>query len=128
MRALLDTHTFLWSNTADPRLSPVVRDLIEDAANEIVFSSVSALEIAVKYAKGRLPIPDPPVPWVTKRISLQGLYLLSIDVDHALRVADLPLVHHDPFDRLLIAQAQVEGLPILTSDVNISRYDVEVIW
>lgn len=128
MKALLDTHTFLWSNTDDPRLSRRVRDLIEDGVNDLVFSAVSALEIAVKYARRRLPIPEPPETWVTRRVALQGLRLLAVEMSHALRVADLPLHHNDPFDRLLIAQSQLENLPILTSDPNIARYDVEVIW
>ena len=128
MKALLDTHTFLWSNTDDPRLSRRVRDLIEDGVNDLVFSAVSALEIAVKYARRRLPIPEPPETWVTRRVALQGLRLLAVEMSHALRVVDLPLHHNDPFDRLLIAQSQLENLPILTSDPNIARYDVEVIW
>jgi len=128
VKALLDTHTFLWSNTDDPRLSRRVRDLIEDGVNDLVFSAVSALEIAVKYARRRLPIPEPPETWVTRRVALQGLRLLAVEMSHALRVADLPLHHNDPFDRLLIAQSQLENLPILTSDPNIARYDVEVIW
>lgn len=128
MKALLDTHTFLWSNTDDPRLSRRVRDLIEDGVNDLVFSAVSALEIAIKYARRRLPIPEPPETWVTRRVALQGLRLLAVEMSHALRVADLPLHHNDPFDRLLIAQSQLENLPILTSDPNIARYDVEVIW
>jgi len=128
VKALLDTHTFLWSNTDDPRLSRRVRDLIEDGVNDLVFSAVSALEIAIKYARRRLPIPEPPETWVTRRVALQGLRLLAVEMSHALRVADLPLHHNDPFDRLLIAQSQLENLPILTSDPNIARYDVEVIW
>ena len=128
MKALLDTHTFLWSNTDDPRLSRRVRDLIEDGVNDLVFSAVSALEIAIKYARRRLPIPEPPETWVTRRVALQGLRLLAVEMSHALRVVDLPLHHNDPFDRLLIAQSQLENLPILTSDPNIARYDVEVIW
>jgi len=105
-----------------------VRDLIEDGVNDLVFSAVSALEIAIKYARRRLPIPEPPETWVTRRVALQGLRLLAVEMSHALRVADLPLHHNDPFDRLLIAQSQLENLPILTSDPNIARYDVEVIW
>lgn len=128
MRALLDTHTFLWSNTDDPRLSRVVRDLIEDGGNEIVLSAVSAFEIAIKYARSRLPLPDPPGLWVTMRLNIQSLSPLPVEIVHALRVAELPLIHNDPFDRLLVAQAQLERLPILTSDPNIARYDVEVIW
>jgi PIN domain nuclease of toxin-antitoxin system len=128
VRALLDTHTFLWSNTDDSRLSNAVRQIIEDGANDIVFSAVSALEIAIKYVTGRLPIPEPPAQWVTRRLALQRLTLLPVEISHGLHVANLPRHHGDPFDRLLVAQAQIEGLVILTSDPAIARYDVETIW
>jgi PIN domain nuclease of toxin-antitoxin system len=105
-----------------------VRQIIEDGANDIVFSAVSALEIAIKYVTGRLPIPEPPAQWVTRRLALQRLTLLPVEISHGLHVANLPRHHGDPFDRLLVAQAQIEGLVILTSDPAIARYDVETIW
>ena len=128
MRALLDTQVFIWSNTLDPRLSPAARDILDDGANDIYLSAVTAWEIAIKYARGRLPLPEPPQEYVEKRLAIEDLIPLAIDLPHALAVGDLPAIHNDPFDRLLIAQAQVEQLPILTSDANIARYDVEVIW
>ncbi len=129
MRALLDTQVFLWWNLDVPKLSRRAFDLIGHEANDVYVSVASAWEIGIKYAKGRLMLEDAePGDWVPSRIALDSLQTLSIELSHALRAGALPPIHRDPFDRLLIAQAQIEGLPILTSDPNIARYDVEVIW
>lgn len=128
MRALLDTHTFLWWNLGDPQLSPTAQDFIGDGRNEILLSAASAWEIAIKYAKGRLTLPEPPERYVANRIAHYGFQALPILVSHALSVARLPLIHHDPFDRLLIAQSQMENLPILTADPEIAKYTVDIIW
>jgi len=128
VRALLDTHAFLWFNSNDPRMSGGALALIEDGENEIVLSAVSALEIAIKYARGRLPEVTDPDSYVPSRMARYGLGSLAISIPHALRAGVLPPIHRDPFDRLLVAQAQLEGLPILTSDANIARYDIQVIW
>lgn len=127
MRALLDTHTFLWAALGDQDLSATARGVLEDGSNELFLSAVSAWEIAIKYGRN-LPLHEPPDEYVPSRIARLGLRALPIEVRHALHVYTLPRIHRDPFDRLLIAQAQLEGLPILTSDANIARYDVEVIW
>jgi len=128
VRALLDTNAFLWWNIDVPKLSKRAFEFIGDEANEIHVSVASAWEISIKYAKGHLGLGDPPEIWVPSRVALDGLQTLSIELTHALRAAALPSIHRDPFDRLLIAQSQLESLPILTSDPNIARYDVEVIW
>lgn len=128
MRALLDTHTFIWAATADRRISSVALDLIADGNNEIVLSVVSAWEIAIKFAAGRLDLSEDPRTYLATHVPMFDLEVLPVALDHAIQVGDLPHYHRDPFDRLLIAQAQVEALPILTSDPNIARYDVEVIW
>ena len=129
MRALLDTHTFVWSETADSRLSDVARMFIEDETNELFFSAATAWEIAVKFVKGRLPeLPEDPETYISRRIGLLHAIPLPIEVSHAVRAAKLPLIHSDPFDRLLVGQAQLEGMPIITRDSNIARYDVETIW
>ena len=129
MRALLDTHVFLWFNADDSRLSQRATALIRSRDNEMVFSAVSAWEIAIKYARGRLPeVPQPPESYIPARLSHYGFPTLAVEISHALQVASLPRLHSDPFDRLLIAQSQVERLPILTSDPNIRRYEVEIIW
>jgi PIN domain nuclease of toxin-antitoxin system len=91
-------------------------------------SVVTIWEMVIKYKKGRLDLPDPPEELVHVIMRDDGLQALSVDMNHSLQVASLPPFHNDPFDRLLIAQAQFERLPILTADVNIARYDVEIIW
>lgn len=128
MRALLDTHTFLWWNTDDPQLSKTARDIIADGANEIFLSAASAWEIAIKSARGRLSLPDPPEKYVAERLALHRFQGLPIQLSHALGVYSLPDRHRDPFDRLLIVQSQLERMPILTKEKIFHRYQVEVIW
>ena len=96
--------------------------------NVIVFSAVSALEIAIKTAIGKLALPEPAEEYVTSRLEAMAISPMPIYLPHALRVAELPPHHGDPFDRLLVAQCQVEGLPLLTADAAMASYDVDVIW
>ena len=128
MRALIDTHAFLWWNTDDDRLSPVARELIRDGRNQIIVSVASIWEVAIKVARGRLDLPDEVGAYATDRLVRNRWSAMSIEVNHAVRAAALPLIHADPFDRVLVAQAQVEALPIVTADAAIGRYDVETIW
>jgi len=128
MRALLDTHVFLWWNMDDPQLSSAAREIISDGRNELFFSAASAWEIAIKTARGKLLLPEPPERYVAKRMALHQLQPLPIQLSHALRVFELPDLHRDPFDRLLIVQSILEDLPILTQDENIQRYSVKTIW
>jgi len=128
VRALLDTHTFLWAVQGNPRLSDVARELVADAANEMLFSSASAYEIAVEAGRGRLELPDPVEDYLRVRLHTFALRPLPITVAHAIRAAGLPAHHGDPWDRILIAQAQTEGVHLITADPAMSRYDVEIIW
>ena len=129
MRVLLDTHAFLWwVSDGGARLSPRARELIEDGATEAVVSAVSAAEIAMKVARGRLELDTPADRYVPSRIARHGFGVLALELRHGLRVGLLPDIHRDPWDRLLVAQAQIEGLPIVTADPLIGRYDVETIW
>lgn len=128
MKALLDTHTFLWWNMDDGRLSEIARTLISDGRNEIFFSAASAWEIALKHEKGRIQLPEAPWKYISTRLSLHQFQPLAIQISHAVHTSQLPPHHGDPFDRLLIATAQLENMPILTADEKIARYDVEVIW
>jgi PIN domain nuclease of toxin-antitoxin system len=129
VRLLLDTHTFLWwSSQRGARLSERARDLLADGATDVSFSVVSAWEIAVKVGGGRMDLPDAVERYLPDRLRRHGFDLLPIELSHVLRAGSLPLIHRDPYDRILIAQAQIEGLPILTADPAISRYDVETIW
>ncbi len=128
MKALLDTHVFLWWITDDQRLSSQVREIIADGTNEILFSAASGWEIAIKTRLGRLQLPDDPEIFIPEQLELNAIEVLPVQIGHALHVYQLPSHHRDPFDHLLIAQAQLEKLPILTADPQISRYPVEVIW
>ena len=128
MRVLLDTRAFLWWVVEDPRLSARAQSVIKAQESDVLVSAVSAWEIAMKSADARLDLPEPAQTYIPDRIAANGFRELDVTVEHAARVAGLPAIHRDPFDRLLIAQAQVEGIPILTSDPAIARYDVDIIW
>jgi PIN domain nuclease of toxin-antitoxin system len=128
MKAILDTHTFLWWNTDDPQLSDTAKEIIADGRNELYFSAASAWEIAVKAGRNRLILPEPPERYVANRIRLHRFLPLPIHLSHALYVFNLPDHHRDPFDRLLVAQGKLEEMPILTADLNIAQYDVKTIW
>jgi len=128
MKVLMDTHTFLWWNLDDPQLSPTARAVISDSRNELFLSAASAWEIAIKAARGRLPLPEEPDAYIASRLTLHHIQALPVHISHAAQVFHLPDLHRDPFDRLLVAQAQLEQMPILTSDADIRRYDIETIW
>ena len=96
--------------------------------NDLVLSAATAWEIAIKHANGQLELPDHPEAYVALRMGLDDLDPLPIELSHALRAGTLPPIHRDPFDRLLVAQSQLEELPILTPDPNIARYRVSGIW
>ncbi|HEY4219098.1 MAG TPA: type II toxin-antitoxin system VapC family toxin [Gemmatimonadaceae bacterium] len=123
-RILLDTHTWLWWYDADRRLGARARALIA-GADEVRFSAVSAWEIVIKQAIGKLVIRG--VFDLARELDRDGFLTVPITIAHTEEVRHLPSVHRDPFDRLLVAQARVEGLTILTGDDAISRYDVPVI-
>src|SRR5579864_6284606 len=124
MRALLDTQTFLWWIDDDARLSERCREIISNGRNEVLFSAVSAWEIAVKTRRGRLVLPRETEPYVREQVARNRFEVLPIYLSHALRVSLLPDHHKDPFVRMLVSQAQVENLTILTADSEIARYPV----
>jgi len=128
VRALLDAHVFLWWNMDAPQLSRVAREFIADGGNELFFSAASAWEIAIKWKRGRLVLPEVPAVYVASRMAAQRIHPLPVQVSHALHVSTLPEIHPDPFDRLLIAQSQLEDIPILTADAAIAQYEVNVLW
>ncbi len=126
MRALLDTHCWLWLQAAPERLG---RDRIErfaDPQTELFLSAASAWEIAIKAGLGKLSLPEPPQSYVPSRMESSGCRALSIEFDHVLGVASLPPLHRDPFDRVLVAQAQCERLVLVTADRQVAAYDVDV--
>jgi PIN domain nuclease of toxin-antitoxin system len=126
VKVLLDTHAFLWLHTDRNRLGKYL-SLVEDPGTERLLSAVSSWEIAIKYRLGRLPLPEPPQQYVPSRMRAIGAVGVPIEHRHALAVAALELLHRDPFDRLLVAQAGVLGVPILTGDPAIARYPVETL-
>jgi PIN domain nuclease of toxin-antitoxin system len=128
MRALLDTHTFLWWNQNAAELSATAREFIGEGSHEIFFSAASAWEIAIKYARGRLELPEAPEQYVATRLAQHRFTPLPIQLSHALHVSTLADIHQDPFDRLLISQSRLEKLPMLSADRDIARYGVDVIW
>jgi PIN domain nuclease of toxin-antitoxin system len=123
VRILLDTHVFLWLHTEPERLGDHLAT-VEDARTELVVSAASSWEIAIKHGLGRLPLPEPPEHYVPERIRVLAAQGVSIEHSHALAVARLPRLHRDPFDRLLVAQAGVLDLTILTADPDVARYPV----
>ena len=127
MRILLDTQCWLWMAASPERLSARARSLVDTTEHDLFLSAASAWEIAIKHALGKLRLPEPPARYVPTRLEILRTLPLPIEHRHALQVGALPVHHRDPFDRLLIAQAQMEDLPILTADSVFSRYDVAVI-
>ncbi len=128
MSFLLDTHTFLWVFQAPERLPKKVRKIITDVDNTLLLSTASGWEIGIKYHLGKLKLPQRPDDFVPANSRDRNILSLDIEMEHALRAASLPAYHRDPFDRMLIAQAQLKKLTILTSDDQFNRYDVSVLW
>jgi PIN domain nuclease of toxin-antitoxin system len=128
MRILLDTATFLWIIIDASDLSDDARELFVDPDNEIYLSSVSTWEIAVKHSLGRLPLPDRPARFIPAQRKHHGIDSLALDEEATLHLARLPALHKDPFDRMLVCQAVVQSLVILTPDELISQYPVRTIW
>lgn len=127
MSILIDTHVFLWAAGIGGRLSESAKTLLDDPEQPIFFSAVSAWEIALKWSKGRLTLPASPNEVVSNVVTAAGLSQLSISVRDSCAVADLPLHHKDPFDRLLVAQARTHGLRLMTADPILEKYNVDVI-
>lgn len=127
MNLLLDTQAFLWWIDDDRRLGANTREALKDAGTEVVFSVVSAWEIAIKVGLGRLQAPTDLASFLSDQVILNGFRTLPIELAHAIRVRHLDDHHRDPFDRLLVAQAIVEDLTLVTSDAVICRYPVTVL-
>lgn len=126
MKYLIDTHVFLWWMSDPDRLSPAVMSLLRDQPQEIGFSPVSAWEIAIKSALGK--VSGVPLGDIDAEIDALGWSELRFSIRHAAAVAGLPFHHHDPFDRALIAQCVVENLAFVSSDRVAERYPVRVFW
>ena len=126
MKVLIDTHTFLWMAAAPEKLPAKARELCETC--ELIFSVTSVWEIGIKWQIGTLVLPAPPKEYLPLQIRRGGVTVLPIQLRHTLAAAGLPLLHKDPFDRMLAAQCLEEGLKCVTRDPAISAYGVEVIW
>jgi len=128
MKLLVDTCTFLWIVGGGGVLPPRVREVYQSPENEVYFSAVSAWEIALKYATGRLPLPEVPERLVPAERERRGMSALPLDEEAALHVLRLPPLHRDPFDRMLVSQAIVHGLVLLTPDPLLSQYPARTMW
>ena len=127
MRLLLDAHTFLWWVTNDPALKRRPRGAIADVANECFLSHASVWEMAIKAALGKLKLPSPVGRFVVDQCEVNNVHLLPITLAHAAAVESLPFHHRDPFDRLLVVQAQHEGLTLVSRDPLLKAYGIPLI-
>ena len=128
MRVLLDSHTLIWAVDAPSHLTPVAVTTLRDPANELLVSAATVWEVSIKTGLGKLSLSGPFLPWMTKALADLGATVLPITVEYADRQAALPFHHRDPFDRLLIAQALVENVPLVSADSQFDAYGVTRLW
>ncbi len=128
MKILLDTCTFLWAVARPDALSPRARSLFQSPENEVYLSAASTWEIVTKHALGRLPLPAPAEHLIPALRAKHGVESLAIDEESTLQLTRLPLLHRDPFDRMLICQSIVHGMALLTPDRLIAQYPARVLW
>jgi len=127
MKAILDTHAFLWALAGDGRMSRHARDIFAGSAG-LFLSTASIWEILIKVQAGKLNFPRPAGPYVIRKLAENRIEVLPITIDHLLAVERLPMHHRDPFDRMLIAQSLNESMPLVSGDPQFERYGVEIIW
>jgi PIN domain nuclease of toxin-antitoxin system len=127
-RTLVDTECWLWWHLSPERLGAAALALLEERRSPLLFSAASSWEIAIKVALGKLGLPAAPDRFVPEQLAEDGIDALAIEHSHALRVGRLPPHHSDPFDRLLIAQAQLERCALLTADAQLLDYELDVVW
>lgn len=128
MRCLLDTHTFLWFINGDARLGERAREVISNIENEVLLSIASLWEIAIKLSLGKIELEVSFPELVQRQLIANEIGLLSLDPRHLFTLTDLPFHHRDPFDRLIIAQAMSEGMPVLSGDEEFQKYPVQTVW
>ena len=128
MRLLLDTHAFLWFILDHPRLSKVARNHIAEPDNIVLVSPVTYWEIAIKISLGKYALPEPYSDFMERELESNNFQVLAIEPRHTAVLIDLPFHHRDPFDRLLIAQAQAEDIPLISIDKALDAYPVERVW
>jgi PIN domain nuclease of toxin-antitoxin system len=127
MKAILDTHAFLWALAGDARMSRHARDVFTGSA-DLFFSIASIWEILIKVQSGKLNFPQPAGPYLLRKLAENRIQTLPSSIDHLLALDRLPMHHRDPFDRMLIAQSIEEDWPIITADPEFKQYPVQVIW
>lgn len=127
MRVLVDTHCWLWLQVSPERFNADLLAQLANSENEILLSAASAWEMAIEYSLNQLPLPAPPGEYIPSRMRLSGTAALPVLHTHALGVAQLPPHHRDPFDRLIIAQAQHERIAVVTADRQFDPYEVETL-
>jgi len=125
---LLDTGIFLWSMGAEDKLNSEARRVLEETKNQLFLSAATSWEISIKWALGKLELPEPPSTYMPKRITSQAIRALQITHLHAWIAAELPRHHDDPFDRMLIAQAVTEDMVLMTADRQFERYSAQILW
>lgn len=128
MRALLDTHAFLWFVTGQRALGPAAEALMRPGAHQLLLSIASVWEIAIKAGLGHLEFVLPVEDFVTEQLKVNRMELLPIALDHAAHVSTLPHHHRDPFDRMLVVQARMEEMPLISADKELDRYGVHRVW
>jgi PIN domain nuclease of toxin-antitoxin system len=128
LKAILDTHAFIWWVTNDSRITDNVRQIIADSSNELFLSVASCWEMIIKMQLGKLTLTGNPESFIPEQMLLNSIRGLPIQVSHTLHVYKLPLHHRDPFDRLIISQSQIEKMPVITSDPLFKEYDLKIIW
>ena len=128
MKYLLDTNVWLWTVWEPERIARRAREAIADLSHDVFLSAVTSWEVAIKAATGKLKLPESPASYVPRRMAEQGLRPLAVSHPHALAVFELPNHHRDPFDRLLVAQARLEDMVLVTADPVLEKYPVETLW
>lgn len=128
MKLLLDTHTFLWLIDGNPRLSSTAADALADVGNQLYFSVASVWELVIKVGNRKLALADPVGAYLKKWTEIYEIDLLPVEPSHVLGIADLPVPHRDPFDRLIISQAIFEEMTLVTADRAFMEYPVRILW
>src|SRR5262249_47752832 len=128
VRLLLDTHAFLWFITGDAQLSAVAHGLISDPLNDVLISPASYWEVAIKVSMQKYPLTVPFETFIDEGIAGNGFEILPMEVRHAAALAALPFHHKDPFDRMIVAQALVEGIPLVSADALLDAYPIRRLW
>jgi len=128
MKCLLDTCTLIWLCAEPDRLSSVARKMLNDPESELILSHISYLEISLKWTAGKLELPAPPRNWIPEQVRRWGLTVLPLDAEDIFRSSELPRLHNDPFDRLIVATAIRHECVLITPDSQIHQFPVDYRW